>query len=162
MPSLGRRTLVGRKWAGQKLGSLCTEFASDLNTNYYQPATARPAELGVGVGAGSLDCKARLHIGPRMGFASPRRRRDDGGIEREVGAVPLATTWMRLSSLIGKSGFMSAKRTCFATRAPASRQTRATACSRGRTRLASTPEVAHAERWSPSESSRPSTRSRRP
>ena len=43
--------------------------------------------------------------------------------------------------------FMSATRTLRATRAPPSRQTRATACSSGRARDAKTPDVAHAERW---------------
>ena len=68
----GGRAEVGRHCFGslacqkpKQLGSLCTEPAS------HQPATARPAELGVGVAAvapgGSLDCKARLQY--RAGFA---------------------------------------------------------------------------------------------
>ena len=51
--------------------------------------------------------------------------------------------------------FMSPTRTFRATCAPASRQTRATACSSGRAREARKPEVAQAERWSPSWSRRP-------
>ena len=50
----------------------------------------------------------------------------------------------------GTSTFMSASRMLRATLAPASRQTRATAA-----RVAGTPDVAHAERWSPSGSSCP-------
>ena len=52
---------VGRRWAGtasarwrqkpEQLDSLCTEPASDLYTYHHQPATSRPAELGVGVAA---------------------------------------------------------------------------------------------------------------
>ena len=50
---------------------------------------------------------------------------------------------------------MSASRMLRATLAPASRHMRATACSRGKARMARTAEVAHAERWSPSGSSCP-------
>ena len=60
-------------------------------------------------------------------------------------ASPLATTSMRRSSETG-----TAKRTLWATRAPASWHTRATALSRGSARDASTPDVAHAALWSPS------------
>ena len=68
---------------------------------------------------------------------------------------PLATTSMRRSSETGTSRFMSASRTWRATLAPASRHTRATACSRGSARVDRTPEVAQAVRWSPRESSTP-------
>ena len=68
---------------------------------------------------------------------------------------PFATTSMRRSSETGTSRFMSARRTWRATLAPASRQTRATACSKGSARVASTPDVAQAVRWSPSGSSTP-------
>ena len=64
---------------------------------------------------------------------------------------PLATTSMRRSSETGTSRFMSASRTWRATLAPASRHTRATACSRGSARVDRTPEVAQAVRWSPRE-----------
>ena len=53
------------------------------------------------------------------------------------------------------SMFMSARRTLRATRAPAFWQTRATARSKGSVREASTPELAHAARWSPSGSRHP-------
>ena len=84
---MGRHCFGSLGQEPEQLGSLCTEPASDLNTNtnHHQPATARPAELGVGVAAlapgGSHDCKAGLHVGPWMGFAFR-------GIERELGAVP--------------------------------------------------------------------------
>ena len=71
---------------------------------------------------------------------------------------PFATTSMQRASLTGTSMFMSASLTLRATRAPLSRQTRATACSSGRALDANTPDVAHAERWSPSGSRRPRQR----
>ena len=103
---------------------------------------------------------------------SPAGRRRAGGLRRVSsagrrwwhraqagsharGADPFATTSMRRSSATGTSRFMSASLTCRATLAPASRQTRATACSRGSARAARTPEVAQAVRWSPRGSSAP-------
>ena len=74
---------------------------------------------------------------------------------------PWATTSMHRASLTGTSMFMSATRTLRATCAPPSRQTRATACSSGKARDAKTPDVAHAERWSPSGSRRPRQRQTR-
>ena len=97
----------------------------------------------------------------REGEASPPRRHAAGG----RGAIPAAIRQdlvqlrhgiiavMRLSSATGTSMFMSATRTLRATRAPASRQTRATARSSGPARAASMPLVAHAARWSPKASS---------
>ena len=71
------------------------------------------------------------------------------------GGKPLHTTSMRLASCTEASRFMSAKRTFWATRAPASRQTRASALSSGMARAGNTPAVAQAARWSPQGSSWP-------
>ena len=68
---------------------------------------------------------------------------------------PLATTSISRASATGTSIFMSATQTFRETRAPASRQTLATARSSGSAREASTPIVAQAVRWSPSASRRP-------
>ena len=53
---------------------------------------------------------------------------------------------MRRASVTGTSRFMSARRTLRATLAPDSQQTRATACLGGRSRVASTQDVAQAVR----------------
>jgi len=66
------------------------------------------------------------------------------------GGSPLAMTSMVRSSMRWTAGKLRwASRVCIVTRAPASRQTRAAACSRGTPRLLKTPVRAQAERWSP-------------
>ena len=106
----------------------------------------------------------------RLAIVSTRRQLEQRRREGAHGSAscapcqsgrPWATTSMHRASLTGTSMFMSATRALRATRAPPSRQTRATACSSGRARDAKTPDVAHAERWSPSGSRRPRQRQTR-
>ena len=68
---------------------------------------------------------------------------------------PLQTTSMRRASWRGICKLISAKRTFCATRAPASRHTRASARSSGIALDGRTPAVAHAARWSPKASKAP-------
>ena len=84
------------------------------------------------------------------GYVWRRRRR----LRLPVPRDRTATTSMQRASLTGTSMFMSASLTLRATRALLSRQTRAS----GRARDANTPDVAQAERWSPSGSRRPRQR----
>ena len=68
---------------------------------------------------------------------------------------PLAKTSTRRASAMGSSTFISASRTLWQIRPPASRNTRATARSSGNAQGARTAEVAHADRWSPKASNWP-------
>ena len=112
----------------QELRYFGAEPAAKFRANDNQAASPGMAELRVSVVAlapGSrIDCAAGLHISAGVGL----------------------TTSMRRASATGTSRFMSANRTLRATRAPPSRQTRATACSRGKARVDRTPEVAQAAR----------------
>ena len=60
----------------------CKNLVTSLSISFFQPGSSSSSS------SSSLDCKARLHIGPRMELASSRQRRDAGSIERELGAVP--------------------------------------------------------------------------
>ena len=128
-------------------GSFSSEAPAYLDPNNDEARPSRARELGVSLSpfaaGGGVDGSARAGVGARLRLAGARDRADDCGIERELRSVP-----ERQASLTGTSMFMSATRTLRATRAPPSRQTRATACSSGRARDAKTPDVAHAERWS--------------
>ena len=138
----------------QELHGLSAKPAANLDTDNDEAAPPCPHEFWVGVVSlpvrGGSDSAAWLDIGAGVGLAEPRKGRHDSGIEGELGPVPegetVATTSLRRASAIGASTFMSARRTLRATLAPASRQTRATACSSGRARVGRTPEVAQAAR----------------
>ena len=118
----------GRVWCRLRLAASCTAAAGRVSA----PGRAEPVRVtGLTI------------VAPIASWAPCHRGK------------PLATTSMRRASLTSTSMFMSPTRTFRATCAPASRQTRATACSSGRAREASNTDVAQAERWSPSWSKRP-------
>ena len=135
----------------QELHGLSAKPAANLDTDNDEAAPPCPGEFWVGVVSlpvrGGRDSAAWLDIGAGVGLAEPRKGRHDIGIEGPCQrGRPFATTSIRRASAIGTSTFMSARRTLRATLAPASRQTRATACSSGRARVGRTPEVAQAAR----------------
>ena len=133
--------------AAQELHGLSAKPAANLDTDNDEAATPGSVSLLV---RGGRDSAAWLDIGAGVGLAEPRKGRHDSGIEGELGPVPEGETvrdnFDARASAIGTSTFMSARRTLRATLAPASRQTRATACSSGRARVGRTPEVAQAAR----------------
>ena len=71
-----------------------------------------------------IDCAAGLHISAGVGLAFPREGGNDCGVNSQLRTMPQRQA-VGLDAT-GTSRFMSANRTLRATRAPASRQTRAT------------------------------------
>ena len=147
----------------QEGGSFSAEAPANLNPEYDEPRPSGALELWVGLAPFASGCVLHAAAGRVSAPARAEPVRVTGlTIVASIaswapchGGKPLATTSMRRASLTGTSMFMSQTRTFRATCAPASRQTRATACSSGRAREAKKPEVAQAERWSPSWSRRP-------
>ena len=93
--------------------------------------------------------------------ARPRSWRDRGGVDGCLGVLPQGQSRhslipsMRRPSARGTSIVMSRSMTLVATRAPASRQTRAAALSNAAPRGPKTPAVGHAVWWSPKASGTP-------
>ena len=140
----------------QELHNFGAEPAANFRANDNQAASPSMAKLRVGVVAlapGSrIDCALSGCTSAR-GWAWPCRVRGETIVWHQRLTETHATAagrWQRprcaVRSATGTSRFMSANRTLRATRAPASRQTRATACSRGKARVDRTPEVAQAAR----------------
>ena len=111
-------------------------------------------------------CSSAVHATrSACGYASPVRVTGDTKVVSTAACAPcqmgkpFAKTSMRRPSVKGTSTFMSRKRTLVATRAPASRHTRA-ALSNAAPRVPSTPAVGQAARWSPRASRSPPQRHR--
>ena len=123
----------------QELHCFGAEPAADLDADHNESTAPRALEFRVGLEAlapcSGRHCASRLHVGARVGFAASGEGEtmvaSSASCEPCQRGRPLATTSMRRSSETGTSRFMSASRTWRATLAPASRHTRATACSRG-------------------------------
>ena len=135
-----------------------TPAPSSFNAEDDKAAAASTKQLRIGVPALALrragQSNDRLRIGSGLRLALARERGDQCRIDGELSSVPEGQA---IAHDLDPSGvadrhitmFMSATRTLRATRAPASRQTRARACSSGSARVGRTPEVAQAARWSP-------------
>ena len=131
-----------------------------------EAAPRRTPELRVGAPALVVCClpqgNARLGVGAgSVGPIAPHwahKRRVDRSCTPPKPGSPFATTRSRHPSDNCMPRLRSRRKTFVATRAPASRQTRATARSSGPARRTSTPAVGQAVRWSPSGSRAPPQR----
>ena len=118
------------------------------------PALARN---GLSQGEARFSCRARPWVPVSLHWPHER------GIHRHPSAPPDGQAiggYFDASAIRCGDVRVHLPTTCVATCAPTSQQVRASACSRGLARRASTPTCAHAERWSPCASNTPPQRHR--
>ena len=169
------RCTAGRKRAGDSRARAlanCRRKAAASRLNL--PPTSRPSTTSSQTAS---DCKFRVSAQAfafhrllksatrsACGCASPARVTGDTKVVSTAACAPcqiskpFAKTSMRRPSVKGTSTFMSRQKTLVATRAPASRHTRAAALSNAAPRVPSTPGVGQAARWSPRASRSPPQR----